>query len=348
MKPQIQQQNTNQNSQFWDPTGRLPNLEILEQNRQSILQKSQYWKENLSKITKKFNLIYVISFLIFSILIIFLQNFELFIPLIIVYFTIIAIFYAIVYTRLKSLKKDLIKIELANHKNWLYEPEKSSVLYQDYYRIFPEIFNLGEKFQNIEDVFWGNITRNSLNHSFVSGLFNYTYTVVERTKNGTRRKDVHCTDHFFILKLPKTISSRFYLFPKNLMNKFTNMFTKKNIQTESLEFNKRFSFSYQKAGNEVQIDIMTILSPRVIEELVNFSKVKEKNIFSNKSSLINGLEVLFTQNCVIFLTPGPLIEKLNVSISSQSLKISPEELKEVEELMNFYIDISTEISKYLN
>ncbi|MFT4243844.1 MAG: DUF3137 domain-containing protein [Candidatus Woesearchaeota archaeon] len=346
MESQIQQQQ--QNPQFWDPTGKLPNLTQLEQNNIVIRDKSRYWRENFSKINQIFYSIYVSSFILFSILIIFSQAFELFIAFFFIYFVIIAIFYSVLHSKLKSLKKDLVKLELAEHKNWLYESEKSLELYRKYYTFFPEIFNLGEKYQNIEDIFWGNITRNSVNHSFVSGLFNYTYTVTQRTKNSTRRRDVHCCDHFFILKLPKTISSRFYLFPKNLMNKFTNMFTKKNIQTESLEFNKRFSFSYQQNGSEVQIDIMTILSPRVIEELVNFSKSKEKNMFSGHGSLINGLEVLFTQNCVIFLTPGPLLKKLQVSISPKSLEISQEEVAEVEKLMNFYIDISTEISKYLN
>lgn len=342
------EQNTQTQNQYWDPTGKLPDLNRLEQNNQEVSQKAQYWKKNSSKVTKIFFSIYLISLIGILAFIYFLNlNLDL-ITISIFYVVAIIMFYYFLYARFKSIKKDLIKSQLAKSKGWLYEPEKSYQMHQDYYRYFPEIFELGEKNKNIEDVFWGKINKNSIENYFVSGLFNYTYTTTQHTKNGTRRKDVRCQDHFFILNLPKTISSRFYIFPKNLGNKITNFFTKKNIQTESMEFNKTFSFSYKQSGNEVQVNIMSILSPRVIEELVNFSKSKQKNSFSGRSSLISGVEVLFTKNVVVFLTPGPLVDKLKVSPSPKSLDIKQEEIKNVEDLMDFYIDISTEISKYLN
>lgn len=338
----------NKENQYWDPTGELPDVTKLKINNEKNLEKSIYWKKNLPNITKIFYIIYFFSFFLFLIIIFISKNFQIIPFLLFFYGIIISIFYLIIYSNLKKIKKDLIKAELATSKNWLYESEKSKKIYNKYYQYFPEIFDLGEKNQSIEDVFWGKIEKNSIQNYFVSGVFNYTYTKVQKTKNRTRRVDVNCLDHFFILKLPKKISSRFYLFPKNLVNNITNLFTKKNIQTESLEFNKRFSFSYKEKGSEVQINIMSILSPRVIEELVNFVKTKEKSFFSRNETLISGVEVLFTNDVVIFLTPGPLIEKLKVSCSAKSLNINQDELNQVEDLLNFYINTSTEISKYLN
>lgn len=337
--------NSTYDNQYWDPSGFKPDINILNQKNKKTIQKVNFMKRNFKKfILGYFVLVFLVLSFIFG-LFIFSSTFDVLfflfpvVVLVVIYFTFLE--------GLKSIKKDLLKLELANQNNWIYDPDKNYQLYNLYLSKFPEIFNLGEIDRNLEDIFWGSFQMNEQKFDFVSGLFNYARLETQSGKNKSKKKIVYL-DHFFILRLPKRISSRFHLFPKTVFSKIGNFFTKKDIQTESLNFNEKFSFSYKEKNQEIQIDIMRILSPRVIEELVLFSETKTKTKKFTSSSLIGGVQLLFSDDFVIFSSSGPLIKKLNVELNPRTLEPTKEELENLNNEIDFYTNIGSEISKYLN
>ena len=327
-------------SSFWDPAGFNPDLDSIKKDNEKLLNKEKFIKNNFKKIFGIFSAIFllILGYLIYLSL---MPNNNLDLVVIIFYFFLIPIIALGIFNGyLRNLKKDLVKLKIATDKKWLYNPHKRSDMYHAYVRKFPEIFRLGDRNHNFEDVFWGDFEKDKLKHNFVSGVFNYSRVV--RTNKSTTT--VNYTDHFFVLKLQKKVTSRLHLYPRNALSGVANLFSKKDIKTESIEFNKTFSFCYEKNNSEVKIDIMKILSPRVIEELVSYSKAKKRI----GRSLSNGVKVLFQNDYIMFLSPGPLFRHFKVGLTPKSLDTKDTELKDLWEELNFYLDVSSDISKYIH
>jgi hypothetical protein len=246
---------------------------------------------------------------------------------------------AIMYASLNRLGKDLIKLQIANENNWLYEPNQDPNLWQNYANQFPEIFKKGEKNQNLEDIFWGALKNGENYNYFVSGLFHYTTT--SRDSKGRRHDTIH-TNNFFAIKLPKKLNSRFYLYPENTFSKIGNFFTKKEINTESIKFNKTFAFSYNGSKGEKALEIVKTLSPRVQEELLRFNDNNKK-----KNSFHGGISVLFVDDIVLFSSSGPLISKLKTNFL-KSIVISLDDKEILSKQITEAINITSQMSKYLD
>jgi hypothetical protein len=319
-------------NEFWDPAGDpLENSSIKEENVKNH-SKYLFIKENPEHIKKTFRRMYSFFWISFGIILIIniLTFFLLLFPSIIILTLILMLplgysFY------LKNLVKDMVKLEIALENKYLYWPEPNPGLWTKYKKSYPEIFQKGDKRQNLEDIFWGINEYHGMKNYFVSGLFNYT--IVTRDKNG--KKEHNYTDHFFIIKLPKKINSRFFLYPENIFSKIKNYFTNKKINTESISFNKAFAFSYKDKKNDKEMDITMILTPRVQEELL---KMKEKK---------QGLSVLFSEDSVVFYAKGVLLRKIKTNFK-KSPKINEEDKKIIKEELNKMVKVSCEIAKYLN
>jgi len=233
---------------------------------------------------------------------------------------------------LKSLSKDLIKVQITEENNWLYDPYPDYDSWNNLKIKYHEIFKKGDEEQNIEDQIWGKVQKDSKDYYFYSGLFNYN--TVHYDSKGRRNSSPHL-EHFIGVRLNKKISSRFYLYPENVFSKIGNFFTNKEINTESIEFNKNFAFSYNGKKSEKGMDIIQTLSPAVKQKLIKLKK-------ENKT-----VRILFSEDSVFFIFIGAIMENVKTNILKDE-SVNKEDKDLFQNKLNTLIDISSDISKYLD
>lgn len=216
---------------------------------------------------------------------------------------------------LRNLSKDLIKFGIAKKENWVYDPDVDTMRARDFILKFPEIFKKGTRNHEVEDQFWGTYKK----VEFHSGLFRY---VIQRGRDSTRVQT-----HYYAIKMKSPLKQRFHLYPENFGSKLANLFTKKQISTESIAFNKAFAFSYDGKREEKALDIVATLTPAVQQQLVDLKRKKKL------------LEVLFTKDCIIFLFSGVLLKKLETNLA-KSLEISKNDVDKVRDELQSVLDVS--------
>ncbi len=243
-----------------------------------------------------------------------------------------------------SLKKGLIKLKVAEKNKWVYSPARSTYLFSLFSQRFKRFFY--EETSTLrsrrytpffEHVFWGAFDKQTNSYDFMAGDFNY---YVERS-SGKDRSIVRYTDHFFIVRMRTDIKGEFRLYSKNIASRITNFFFKQNIVTESIDFNNSFSFSYQNNDSETKVDIMSVLSPVVIEDLVSFYKVK-----AGTARSMGGARILFEQECIVFTAPGSLLpNKKGLRLSS--LDVSEEDTAVMQDRLDLFFELASKLSTSL-
>ena len=249
-----------------------------------------------------------------------------------------AIFIAVIafapYTILKSNAKkisiDLIKFSIAQKNELFYDPYPKKDAFYTLKGTFPELFKRGDENQYVEDQFWG-ISSNKKNY-FYGGLF--SYDEVTRDSKGRKSRTTY-KKHFFGISLQTPSDVKFYLYPENVFSKIGNMFTKKEINTESIEFNKKFAFDYNGSKDEKGIHITKTLSPAVQEKLVDLTK-KKKNV-----------RVLFYQNTIMFMFDGIFFKQLHTNLLSKP-EVDQRDIDFFDKEVNELVDIGTSISEYIS
>ena len=229
-----------------------------------------------------------------------------------------------VYMYLKKIAKDIIKWGIAQKNNWVYDPNTDVLRAREFMREYPEIFRKGDKGQSLDDQFWG--THKKI--SFTAGLFQY------KVSSGRNNSSTTYHRHYYAIKSPKT-DIRFHLYPEGIGSKVANVFTKKQINTESIAFNKAFAFSYKGKKEEKAIDIVRTLTPAVQQMLVD---LKQKRAL---------LEVLFAEDTIIFLFKGNLLKKLSTNFVKSS-NIHDSDARKIEEELSLVLDTAKELIDILS
>lgn len=320
--------------QFWDPVDKHLNLGKIEEHTIEINSKLTELKEN-PKIIKKQLRVGLLIGIIGTILVLFLvskidlgeDGFKLAIFGIIMSW----MYYTIIKTYYRNLAKDLIKAKIAKENGWLYDSEKDTGKWIRMKEYFPEIFRKGNKDQYVDDQFWGITEYRGKHKYFTSGNFSYTV----ESGSGKNRNSTTYNNHYFIFPLEKEIKARFLLYPEGIGSKFMNFFKKKEINTESISFNKEFAFSYNGQKGDKALNIVKTLSPAVQEKLL---KLKEEK---------GSVSVLFVQNTIVFLFKGFLIKEFYTNFKKE-VKIDPRDKESVSRDLNKLIEISNEMGKYIN
>jgi len=322
----------NKKKNYWDPTGQL-NLPEIMKNSVEINAQLLKLKENPTQIKKhKFwgIIVGIIGILACgSLLYTGIFGNEIDFPLILIclswvpYITIIAIY--------KSLTIDLIKAQIAKENNWLYDPKYNPYKWSTLKNYFPEVFDKGNKNQYVEDQFWG-VTQNGLKTTyFTTGKFTYT---IEKG-SGKHKSSTTFHKHYFAFPLEKELKSRFLLYPENGFSKLKNFFTKKEINTESIEFNKTFAFLYNGQKGDKAMDIVKTLSPVIQEKILKLKNEKGETT------------ILFVQNTIIFLFEGIMLKNIMTNFD-ENVVIKQEDKDTFTNQLQTLIGISNEMMKYLD
>ncbi|MFT4311049.1 MAG: hypothetical protein ACMXX7_00300 [Candidatus Woesearchaeota archaeon] len=315
------------NDNFWDPAG--VNLESV---------KNPDYLANKEEFAKKYFKLILYGSLVFAILssvYVYFRSGNLELTTFI-FFSIALPILFVSYFFLGQLKKKLKLYSVAKKNDWLYIPEKNQDLFNKYVEKFPEVFDLGSNYvrEYFENVFWGNYSKDNYGQDFVLGDFKYA------TRNRNDSRVYH--DKFFIVRLKTDISAEFYLETKTISSKISNMFGNRDVLTESVDLNNAFDFFYKENNDRVKVDVLSLLSPVVLEQIVRFNNEKKRSFHTLKNT-----RIYFKKDCIIFVCPGSILDiKGSLSLSSLEIKVSDE--LEVKKDMDFFFDLATKISNSLS
>ncbi|HEY5714206.1 MAG TPA: hypothetical protein VIT68_02540 [Candidatus Gracilibacteria bacterium] len=235
------------------------------------------------------------------------------------------------YRRLvHSLQRDYIKKLLADKHQWLYNPYGGPGHWESLRHKFPEIFDKGTKKQKLYDEFWGTITDDRKTTLFYSSIFEYTVV----SGSGKNRREHTYYQTIFAFKLKKSLKADFLLHPENGLRWF-RWFSRKEIDTESDEFNRAFAFTYNGAKDEKALEIVKTLSPAVQTKLLDLKKTEKYFSF------------LFKEEAVIFATNGHLLPKMHTNFFKK-VAIDPKDEEALQKRMHGILEIVGDIVPYLS
>lgn len=161
-----------------------------------------------------------------------------------------------------AIQNRLIKLSLAKANGWIYNPKKDKDRWQRLKNRFVKIFDDGRG-QYITEQYWGNYDINGTSTSFWSGDFIFTV--------GSGKSSTTYTENVVAIKLPIQIKHPFYLKPEQSILLGRDLFYKRDIQTESNQFNRSFEVRAVNVTSK-ETEIINMLSPAVQENLLELLK----------------------------------------------------------------------------
>ncbi|MEI7690507.1 MAG: hypothetical protein WCI63_02690 [bacterium] len=281
---------------FWDPLGSNISpldLEDISTRNGKLEKKFSKIKSNPSAIKRNVFLLSLLGIVIFALieLIYFyakqksgdaLSTDAVVVPLICAIVPVSIYLYSI-----KELQKDLLNLSVADRFNWLYDPDKNRSKWKNLKETYPEIFDLGNENQYIDNQFWGLFDDTERN--FWLGRFNYT---VSQGKTSQTYQNL-----VYGYKLSKPVTTDFSLIPQTSFTKAETALSTKVITTESSEFNRLFHINYKGDRGLVGADILQVLDPDTIVKLIDYNKDSKK------------ISMVFRGDIVLFSTRGDIKTK---------------------------------------
>ncbi|MBT4191996.1 MAG: hypothetical protein HOE11_01680 [Candidatus Diapherotrites archaeon] len=226
-----------------------------------------------------------------------------------------------------SKSKDVLKLMLAKENNWLYSSEKNVPQQQTLEKELPELFGKGNTSNKyIEDQFFGEIQIGKNKIPF--NLGNFYYEV--RSGHGKNQSTKSYYKNFFAFRPNNKLNAHFLVSPERLLHKIGNMLTKKDVDLESMEFNKKFVFSYKDEKNKALI-------PRIFTPTLqlNFLELEKKR---------NNFQSLITNGAIVFMFDGFLLSFLKTNILKEN-KISEADTAQLKNKIDELVVIIKEITK---
>ncbi len=236
------------------------------------------------------------------------------------------------HRKIKALQKDLIKMIMAQKNKWVYFPNESTEHWQIMAQKFPNIFQKGDEDQHLHDEFWGQFKAGNQSIDFYQGIFQFT--IVTHGSKGRKHRTIK-TKTIFSLKLNKTLKTTFSLEPEGLGSKLRSWFTRKEIDTESTEFNKTFAVYYNGQKADKQLDIIKALSPSVQSRLLQLKEQEGK------------YGVYFQENAVFFVFDGPLFHTMHTNFF-RTVEINPEDQKYLKAKLKTILAITGNMVPFLD
>jgi len=169
-----------------------------------------------------------------------------------------------------TFQTDVIKFLISEKKGWQYSPEKNRKRWKKIKATskFPQIFRKGNSNQVLSDEIFGAFPgKNPVD--FWQGIFTYE----KKNKNINENRPIHCyRKDILAIRLSKKIRVSFALIHESVFHKFFNFFRSKEINVESVEFNRSFAVYYDGKRMKKENDIFSILSPTVQLHLVEMKR----------------------------------------------------------------------------
>ena len=238
--------------------------------------------------------------------------------------------FSIVNNMYREACEDYIKLVFAKENNWCYIGNESEPQQRILEQTIPELFARGNTSNKyLDDQFLGAFIIEDKPVPFHFGDFYY------EVESGSG-KNRHTTPHynnFFAFKPSNKLNARFLIGPESLLLKFGNLFSKKDVNLESIEFNKKFAFSYNNEANKNQISkIFTPALQLAFLELGN----KRYNFHA-----------LISDSYIVFMFDGYLLQKLKTDILNDA-KINEEDNNQLKTRIDELMPIMKEMMAYID
>ncbi len=231
-----------------------------------------------------------------------------------------------------KLQRDLIKMLIAQKEGWIYSPSERAERWQMLVKKFPELFQKGNASRNFQDEFWGTTEYRGKPVHFWSGIFEY---VVESTDSKGRRNRTTYRNNAFALQLRKQLKTDFRLAPEHIGMRILNFFRRKEIDTESAEFNQSFAVFYNGSKVDNQLEIVKTLSPSVQVRLL---QMKER---------FGKFSLQFRDDTVMIVFPGRLLKRMKTNFFRQ-VAVDERDKEQLKDRLASVLDISSDILRFLD
>jgi hypothetical protein len=223
--------------------------------------------------------------------------------------------------------RDVLKLLLAKENNWLYLPKPNVPQQQVLQKELPELFKRGNTNNKyVDDQFFGEVQTGKDKTSFHFGNFYYEI----ESGSGDNKHTRSYYKNFLAFKSSRKLNARFLVSPERIGNKIRNILTKKDVDLESIEFNKEFTFSYKDKQNK-------LLIPRIFTPTLQLSFLEIEKKQKDFQSLI-------TDDAIIFMFDGFLLSHLKTDILKEN-KINEEDNVQLKNKIDELIVIIKEITK---
>lgn len=240
--------------------------------------------------------------------------------------TVLAFIYlVVVITSISSLKRNLIKHEIAKKYGWSFSPDVDSYAANALVRDYPLIFKPGDR-AFVYDQILGSYTYKGVSREFYSG----SYTYVVENNSTDNKSSTKYPNYFFAIKIEKKLKSTFLLYQESIFSRIGQKFHNKELDVESIKFNKIFAFKYPGKKDAHQINITKTLSPSVQLKLIELNKKGRS------------LNILFQDEVIIFLFKGKLLRRIKSKVLF-GLKLAKEDLDLFDDYMISFNEIAGEI-----
>ncbi|QQS59109.1 hypothetical protein IPN35_06020 [Candidatus Peregrinibacteria bacterium] len=231
-------------------------------------------------------------------------------------------------------QRRLIKMLVAKTRNWVFSPDDRRERWQGLVQKYPEIFQKGNKDQNVQEEFWGSIFYEGKEMRFWMGVFEY---VVESNSRKSRSRTKHLNT-VFALPLNKKLASDFRLEPEGIGLKILNSLFRRNeeIETESVDFNSAYAVFYNGKKLEKELEIVKTLSPSVQVRLVQLSKKWKATI-------------LFRENAVLFSLKGRFLSWRKMKTNFfRKIELDSRDQELLENQILEFVHLSGDITPFLD
>ena len=220
-----------------------------------------------------------------------------------------------------SVKKSMTNFLVAEKNGWFYDPRKSIERLNGMQKKFPILRRGGGK--GIGEQYWGKTLINGKMVSFWMGLHYY------ETGSGKRRVSHEAT--LMAFQMPRVIERPFFI-QEEMPGTF---FAQKDIQLESIEFNKKFVVKHSDAEESNASEIMRVLTPGAQQHFMELAKK------------FDHFRVAFSGDAVLFSVEGDLLSPFYVDWFGK-FEVNPRDEELMHERMNMLFGVAGEMVKFVD
>jgi hypothetical protein len=213
----------------------------------------------------------------------------------------------------KATQDDLTLLFLTRAKGWRYLRGQNSTHWESLKGVFPEIFDKDGHSQYVNEQIWGSVQGEHGAIPFWLGTFMYTV--------GYGKNSHTYTLYTYAVQLQKTLTADLVVEPQTGFNKFAQAFTTKEIEMESMEFNKLFRITYKGQRSEVAPHIFETLNPAVMSNLIDMRNAGTpfSLVFRGSTLLISQATPFFTMKYTDFFKK-PEVDPRDISGVEEQLQ----------------------------
>lgn len=231
------------------------------------------------------------------------------------------------WSQMKELATDLVKLMAARAQGWAYSPNTNPQHWRHLKALYPEAFSRGDHSQHVTDEFWGRYAGRFAATPFWIGEFEYTK---QHGKQSTTYRSL-----VFAIQLRKTIQTELIVLPEIPGLRLPRLFSGKDIDFESGEFNRLFRITYHRPEHKKEQKIYQILNPAVMATLIDFRQAVGK------------FEAIFRNDVLLVSFPSKVLRPQYTSFV-RKVEVDPRDIAQITTYLDKILEFSNTVVQQLD